>query len=646
MEPQTLAIPDTWTVQDAERLYHMDAWGSHYFCVTDTGHVGVKPQGTNGPAIDLHAVVEALKERGVRLPALVRFQDLLHTRVERLHEAFRRAIADAGYTARYQGVFPVKVNQLREVVEEILEAGRPFDYGLECGSKAELIATLPYLTDEKMLLICNGYKDADMMRLLLAGQRLGRNVIPVIERVEELDLLCSLVPDDQTTPAAFGVRVRLSTNGSGLWAESGGEGSKFGLSLAELLHLVDQVEARTQPLDFRLLHFHLGSQLASVENVRLAAYEAARVYAYLYKRGLPLQYIDAGGGLGVTYEAGNTNARAGIDYTLGQYAAAVVESIGQVCTDEGVPHPIIISESGRAVAAYHSVLVVEALDRREKGLPPSQGFHAAAHPLFDMLDAFEQHIAETDDLSALPAELETLRHETTALFRAAQLGVEQKALAEHRIWELLRAVHARALDVDASTAHSLSRQVADHYLCDFSVFRSMVDHWAIGQRFPIMPLHRLDEYPERRGTLVDLTCDSDGKVADFISTTGAKHALELHDLRPGQPYYIGVFLMGAYQDIMGDMHNLFGRVTEAHVYVDDEEPGDFYIEKVIDGQTVEDILGLVQYFPNDLERRMDKIVRAEVRSGRLRPREGVQLLDLYRGAFRYYTYLDNEQEIR
>lgn len=637
---------ETWTVQDAEARYHVHAWGSRYFYVNEAGHVGVRPLGEQGASVDLYAVVEALRERGVRTPVLVRFQDLLHTRVQRLHEAFRRAIAETGYKGRYQGVFPVKVNQLREVVEEIVEAGQPFGHGLECGSKAELIATLPYLSDPDMPLICNGYKDGDMMRLLLAGQRLGRNVIPVIERFEEFTLMRTLRPDDQTVPAGFGVRVRLSTNGAGLWAESGGEGSKFGLSLAEMLQLVAETEASGNTVAFRLLHFHLGSQLASVHNVRQAAYEGARVYAWLRKRGMPVEYIDVGGGLGVTYEAGNPDVRGGIDYTLGQYAAAIIGAIGEVCDEEGVPHPTVISESGRAVAAYHSVLVVEALDRREKGLPPDASVPVAPHLLFDTLDALGQSIETAQDLGPMPEEIEVLRQQATDLFRAGKLSLEQKASVEHRLWELMRALHRRAETHAPAVASRLEKQVADHYLCDFSVFRSMVDHWAIGQRFPILPIHRLDERPSCRGTLVDLTCDSDGKVADFICPTGSKHSLDLHDIRPSEPYYIGVFLMGAYQDIMGDMHNLFGRVTEAHVYVDDEEESGFYIEQVLDGQSVEDILQLVQYFPNDLVRRMDKIVRGEVRSGRLRPREGVQLLDLYRSAFRYFTYLDNEQEIR
>ncbi len=636
----------SWSTEVAERFYHLDAWGSHYFHVNAAGHVEVRPEGADGPTIDLYEVVRHLRGTGVKMPLLLRFQDLLHTRVERLHEAFHRAIEEAGYGGRYQGVFPVKVNQLREVVEEILEAGQKFGYGLECGSKAELVATLPFMTNTEMLLVCNGYKDADMMRLLLAGQKLGRNVIPIIERTEEFDLMRGLVPEDQTLPANFGVRVRLSTNGAGLWAESGGEGSKFGLTLSELLEVVAQTESGTRPLTFKLLHFHLGSQLASVDNVRMAVREAGRVYAYLRKRGHDVGYVDVGGGLGVTYDAGNADVPGGINYTLGQYASAIIETLRDVCDEEGVPHPTVVSESGRAIAAYHSVLIVEAIDRREKGLPPPVGLDAAPHPWFDRVDAWGARIPLADDLSGFATQIEDFREEMTQLFRSGQFTLEQKAASEYRLWTLLRKVHNRASKVDAETALALDKQVADHYLCDFSVFHSMVDHWAIGQRFPILPIHRLDEAPTHRGTLQDLTCDSDGKVASFISPTGRKYALELHDVVPSQPYYIGVFLMGAYQDIMGDMHNLFGRVTEAHIYADQDEPDGYYVEKVIDGQTVEDILGLVQYFPNDLERRMEKIVRGEIRGGRLRPREGIQLLDLYRGAFRYYTYLDNEQEIR
>lgn len=664
--PDVASVP--FTPADADRLYHVSKWGMHYFGITDDGHVSVHPMGKDGPELDLYAIAEELRAEGVQTPFLIRFQDLLHTRVARLNEAFARAIADAGYRNVYQGVFPVKVNQLREVVEEVLEAGQPYKYGLECGSKAELVATLPYLESDEMLLVCNGYKDAEMMRLLRAGQLLGKNVIPILERPEELAMLREVAKGDldgdepdAPQPAAFGVRVRLATQGAGLWSESGGEGSKFGLSFADLVALVAELRARPEPLDFRLLHYHLGSQLASAANVRLAALEAGRVYAWLHKQGLGVRYIDIGGGLGVTYDAGNAEVRGGIDYTLGEFTAAVVGAIMEACDAEGVPHPILVSESGRAVAAYHSMLVVEVVARRAKGQaePIVSGI---AHPFLDALASAEGDLdalaapsgdgapppgtASIDDtallLDGFGARLDALREDAATAFRTGEMPLVVKAEAETRLWALQRRLRDTAARMAVLTPSmvALDKALADHYLCDFSVFRSMVDHWALGQRFPIVPIHRLNEAPPHRGTLVDLTCDSDGKVASFISPAGDKHALELHDVHPGQPYLLGVFLMGAYQDIMGDMHNLFGRVTEAHVYADADEPGGYYVEQVMPGQSVEDILALVQYFPYDLVRRMDKLVRREVRHGRLRPKEGVSLLGLYRRAFSSYTYVD------
>lgn len=656
------AMPEAWTPADAMDLYHIRRWGMSYFFVNDRGHVAVRPEGPERPAIDLMDVVDELRSEGLQTPFLLRFQDLLHTRVKRLNDAFRRAIEEAGYRNVYQGVFPVKVNQLREVVEEILEAGQPFRYGLECGSKAELVATLPYLENEDMLLVCNGYKDAEMMRLLRAGQLLGKNVIPILERPEELDLLKEVANGrvagdeaDGPRPAAFGVRVKLATAGAGLWAESGGEGSKFGLSLAEIVQLAQSLRRSRSPLDFRLLHYHLGSQLSSVANVRLAALEAGRVYAWLVKQGFDVRYVDIGGGLGVTYEAGNADVRGGIDYTLGEFAAAVVGAFKEVCDAEAVPHPVLVSESGRAVAAYHSVLVVEAIGRHEKGAAARKMPRPSPHPLVEAVDALTDATRRIDDgrgrsetdpcdatVPALVARIHALRTDATDAFRDGRMPLETRAWIEGQLWDAQRALlaDARAAGTVPHDLAAFERQSADQYLCDFSVFRSMVDHWAIGQRFPIMPIHRLNQRPERRGVLVDLTCDSDGKVASFIAPDGRKHALELHDLRPNQPYFLGVFLMGAYQDIMGDMHNLFGRVAEAHVYLDEAEDDNFYVEQILPGQNVEEILASVQYFPYDLVRRMDKLVRREVKRGRIRAKEGVQLLGMYRSVFNAYTYVD------
>ncbi len=650
----TLAFEEEteWSAGRSEDLYHVRRWGDEYFSVNDAGHVVVRPIRGSDLSIDLYEVVEQLKERGIAFPALVRFQDLLKSRVEHLNEAFRGAIVDSGYEGAYHGVYPVKVNQLREVVEEILVSGAPYDYGLECGSKSELVATLPYLDAHDTLLVCNGCKDHAMYRLMLAGQRLQRRVLPVIERADEIDMLLAEARRAGLT-AEIGVRVRLTTRGAGLWSESGGENSKFGLSLTELIELMEQQEAEDLPFRVALLHFHLGSQIADIENVRKAVDEAARIYAWMHKRGRKVTYLDVGGGLGVSYEAGNPDALGMINYSLDEYARTIVDGIRRICDAERVPHPVIVSESGRAVTAHHSVLVVEAIGSRRKDLPervppPDRRIDLleSAYQIYSGLvsNGRDHDVRMLDDVLT---RARRLRSEMVARFRDGDLDVEDKASLERTYWAICVVIARRLRHVDGGELTGplaeLEQQLTDHYLCNFSIFRSMVDYWAIGQRFPIMPIHRLDEVPRRRGILVDLTCDSDGKVNTFVSPAGDKRYLELHDVHPGVPYYLGAFLMGAYQDIMGDMHNLFGRVTEAHVYADEEEPGNFYIEEMLRGATVEEQLALVQYYPNDLERRMGDLIQKEVKGGRLRPKEGVKLLNQYRQMFQHMTYLETDE---
>ena len=637
-----------WSAERSEELYFVRLWGDRYFSVNDAGHVVVQPIRGSDLSIDLYEVVDQLKERGVSFPALIRFQDLLKSRVEHLNEAFRAAITETGFEGEYHGVYPVKVNQLREVVEEILVSGEPYSYGLECGSKSELVATLPYLASHETLLICNGCKDHVMYRLMLAGQRLGQNVIPVIERADEADLLLQEARHAELT-AAYGVRIRLTTRGAGLWSESGGENSKFGLSLTELIELLERQERESLPIRPHLLHFHLGSQIADLESVQRAVEEATRIYTWMRRRGHDVRYLDVGGGLGVSYEAGNRDALGMINYSLDDYAWTIVESIKRICDAEGAPHPVIVSESGRAVTAHHSVLIVEALSCRRKDLPQSVDEPDDPTEVLTNIFGIYRELNEGDTSPGIPAidsiynRSDELRQEMVDLFRAGKIDVEQKAEFERTFWAVCVLIDGLLRECSSPertpSLTELERKLADHYLCNFSVFRSMVDHWAIGQRFPIMPIHRLDEVPRRRGILVDLTCDSDGKVATFVSPSGDKRYLELHDIQSNVPYYLGLFLMGAYQDIMGDMHNLFGRVTEAHVYADGDEPGNFYLEEMLPGATVEEQLALVQYHPNDLERRMGDLIQQAVKGGRLRPKEGVKLLNHYRQVFRNATYL-------
>ena len=637
----------SWTPADSEELYRIKAWGDAFFSISEAGNATVRPIHGQKNTIDIHSIVDDLQREGIHFPVLIRFQDILRARVIQLNEAFRDAIKEAGYTNRYMGVYPIKVNQLHEVVEEVLEAGQPFGHGLESGSKTELIATLPHLDSDDTPLLCNGYKDASMLRLILMGQRLGKNVIPVMEKYGEFERLLGLA-DEMKAPLCFGVRVRLSTSGVGRWADSGGDLSKFGVSIPELIMLVEELKQQNKTDAFVLLHFHMGSQISDIQTLKRAIKEITQIFVQLKKQGIPLKYLDVGGGLGVNYEAEYTGADASINYTLQEYANAIVYAVKEVCDSEGIEHPVLISESGRAITAHHSVLIVEVLNsyKKDEALPdfkPAKSDHAIVHELYATL----QWVNETP-ADRLPVLLEAYhdavekRHQAESLFSFGYLPLDQKGLTERLYWTICRAinsrVHAGNPDWLPPELSALDDHLVDQYLCDFSVFQSIIDHWAIGQTFPIMPIQRLDEEPTRRAVLVDLTCDSDGKVNNYVSSAEDKRFLELHELHSNEPYYLGFFLMGAYQDIMGDIHNLFGRVAEVHVYADEEEPGGYYIEKIIPGTSVEEMLAMVQYFPNDLQRRMEKIIREKVSSGAFRPKEGVDLLEQYKKAFKQSTY--------
>src|SRR5712671_298717 len=649
-----MAKEETWTVQDSEELYRVKLWGESYFCVNAEGHLEVRPIIGDPIGIDLFKVVMDLKQQRIEFPLLIRFQDLLRSRVTEINTAFRKAIEESGYQNAYISVYPIKVNQLHEVVQEILEAGRPFGFGLECGSKAELVAALPHLEDDRTLLICNGYKDSIMIRLLLIGQQLGKNVIPILEKYAELRPLMLQAKELGIIPK-FGVRVKVSATGSGKWAASGGDSSKFGISITELVRLLDDVNTYGIADGFKLLHFHLGSQILDVQNLKQAVKEIARVYATLRRRGLDIQYVNVGGGLGVNYEAGEVTSPHGINYTLEEYVNAVVYSVKEICDAEKVPHPILVSESGRALTAHHSVLIVEAIaanvrDVTEDTTVPESASHQLVNDLSRLLGSVTE---KSTRRKSVPFLLEVFhdvaekRQEASLLFELGYLTLEQKAIAERLYWAtcgtINKMVQKRSREALPKDLLAMQEQLIDQYLCDFSVFQSILDYWAIGQVFPIMPIQRLDEQPGRLATLVDLTCDSDGKVDRFISPTGTKNALELHRLNEGEPYYLGFFLMGAYQDILGDIHNLFGRVTEVHVYADAEEPDNYFVEKVIKGTTVQEILAVVQYFPNDLQRRMEQIIQQKVKEGLIRPKIGVQLLDQYSKAFHEYTYISPDE---
>jgi arginine decarboxylase len=636
-----------WTPEDSTELYRVESWGDSFFLINEKGHAAVRPFGDERLSIDFVDLIEELEHRAISVPVLVRFQDVLQARVRMLNEAFASAISEANYGNRYSGVYPIKVNQLHEVVEEVLDAGRKYGMGLECGSKGELIACLPHLTEEGMLLVCNGVKDRSMLGLILSAQRLGLNVIPVMEKYAEFEALLALA-DAQGVAPTLGVRVRLATRGSGRWSESGGARSKFGLSVPELVRLVDELERRGKPESLALLHFHIGSQIVDIQVLKRALKEMTQTYASLQQRGIPVRYIDIGGGLGVSYGAGHARGEAGVNYGLQEYANAVVFAIKEVCDAQEVPHPIIVSESGRAITAHHSVLLVPVLEghRRNGGeavkLPAEP--HPAVETLIKILDNVRNPDREPEELIEAYHDIEETRIESRTLFSLGYLELDQLAAVEELYWSIARDLLARlrpaGIDPTPAEVLELEEKLTDRYLCDFSVFQSILDHWAIDQSFPILPIDRLDEMPDRRAVLVDLTCDSDGKVSHYISALADKGVLPVHSLEADRPYYLGFFLMGAYQDIMGDTHNLFGRVAEVHVYADAEEQDNFWIERVIPGATVHEMLAQVQYFPNDLNRRMSEIVKRKIDAGVIRPKLAMDILGQYVACFNDTTYCD------
>ena len=636
--------PEPWSAERSSELYRLDAWGEGFFFINEHGHAAVRPFPENDLAIDIVQVVAEIRRRNAGFPVLIRFQDVLRARVRRLNEAFAAAVAEAGYGNVYRGVYPIKVNQLHEVVEEVLDAGKPWNMGLECGSKAELVAALPHVDDERLLL-CNGVKDRTMLSLILSAQQLGQNVLPIIEKYSEFEQLLELADAAGVRPR-LAARIRLATQGSGRWFESAGARSKFGVAIPELVRMVQELERRDYRDSLQLLHFHLGSQIADIQVLKKAVKEATQVYVSLVKQGMTVTHLDVGGGLGVNYGAGYARDEDGINYGLQEYANAVVYAVKEVCDAREVAPPVLVSESGRAITAHHSVLIVPVLGTHRPDSPLEGDLpekpHQTVKGLKKILDQMRRKNPPPEELLEAYHDAKDARNEADQLFSLGYLALDQLAAVQRLYWtvcaEVLPRLRAAELDPAPDELAELEDRLTDLYLCDFSVFQSMLDHWAIGQGFPIMPIDRLEENPNRRGVMVDLTCDSDGKVSHYISALDDKTFLPVHALQADQPYYIGIFLVGAYQDIMGDTHNLFGRVPEVHVYADAEEPGNFWIEKSISGMTVAEMLAQVQYFPNDLTRRMSELVRRKIDAGQVRPGVGMQILDQYTASFNESTY--------
>jgi arginine decarboxylase len=628
-----------WSPEDSASLYNLKGWGGKYFGVAGDGHlVAQTRRGVEG-AIDVKRVVDDVVSRGIKLPVLIRFQDILRHRVEILNESFTKAISQSQYQGKFLGVYPIKVNQLREVVEEIADAGEPYRFGLEAGSKGELMAVLAMNANDSLTIV-NGYKDEAMIRLALLGLKLGRRVIVVVEKPQELGMLLRLAREEGVKPL-IGLRAKLQTQGTGKWKYSAGHSAKFGLTTPELLAAFEEIRAASALDRVQLLHFHIGSQVTDIQAIKDAVKEAARIYAKLRQKGLPLEFLDCGGGLGVDYDGTHTTSDASTNYTLKEYAASVVQTVQEVCRQEKVPEPDLVTESGRSLTAHHSVVIVNAFG----AVAGTCGFPLKETPdEAEGVKAIRKLIRDLDAKTLAPAYHEAAGRlsEAEALFKLGFLSLEDKAKIE-ALWgefvEKLGELAPRSKNTPEEVA-AAAQSLRDQYLCNFSLFQSLPDSWAIGQVFPIIPIHRLEEQPAKRAALIDITCDSDGKITRFACAKRAGAGLPLHDLVPGEPYYLGIFLVGAYQATMGDIHNLFGRVSEVHVFSDRSVPGGYYFDKIIPGQTVRQVLSDVQYSDVELVGKVRAAVDARVRAGELKPSEGAELMSRYEAIMDEYPYFD------
>jgi arginine decarboxylase len=630
----------TWTIRDSAELYQVANWGAAFFGINERGHLQVTPQGAEGPAVDLFELVEELRGTGLRLPMLVRFSDILASRVKGLVRTFARAMQEYGYEGRYRGVYPIKVNQQRHVVEELVRFGAPHRIGLECGSKPELLVALAVLDTPGALLVCNGYKDRAYIETALLAQRLGRTPILVIDRFPELELAVRCAREMGLRPH-LGVRARLTTKGTGKWAESTGERSKFGLSAAEIVEAVDWLRGEKMLDCLELLHFHIGSQISAIRAHKDALREACRIYVGLHAMGARPTLLDVGGGLGVDYDGSQTNFHSSMNYSVQEYANDVVSSIQEACDETGVPHPDLVTEAGRAMTAHHSVLVFDVLGVSELRHAEAPQAVAEDEPkvLHDLYELWG-HISRKNALESWH-DLLSAKEEAATAFSLGYLDLRARARVEKLFQanceKLLRVV--RELPQVPEELEDLEKTLADTYYGNFSVFQSLPDHWGFKQLFPVMPIHRLDVEPTRQGTFADLTCDSDGKIGQFIDQHDVRDVLPLHPWTGG-PYYMGVFLVGAYQEILGDLHNLFGDTDAVHVRVDPD--GRPHVAHVVGGDRVREVLEYVEYDRDSLVAQVRATIERACEHGELSLEESSRLLKRYEQALEETTYLSRE----
>lgn len=631
-----------WSVEDAINEYQISRWGDGYFTVNQKGELSVAPsKNSEDSLISVAEIIKEMKEENIAFPCVIRFHDILRSQVKNINELFRATIEEASFNGGYFGVYPIKVNQLREVVEEVVDAGLDYSYGLEAGSKAELLTILAYNKNPRALTILNGYKDKDYLRLALLGTQIGKNVVIVIEKFSEIHTLMEVIKETGVTPM-IGVRAKLTSKASGKWADSSGEFAKFGLSVPEIVELVAFLKQNDMLSALKLFHFHVGSQIPDIRTIKECITEGARIYADLIKLGAPIEYFDVGGGVGVNYDGSRSNQPSSINYSLGDYVGDVVYILRDICNDSGVKHPNIVNEAGRIITAHHSCVVTNVFGNVELAKPKeiSTESNSEDHLLLRNIKHLYRELNHSN-YQDVYNDACIIKDEALSAFKLGVIDLISRSTIEGLYWNICHQILSMTENEKyvPGEIKKLKYILADKYLCNFSVFQSTPDSWAINQILPVVPIKKLDQAPSKEVTLADITCDSDGKISCFLGPDGHQPTLALHEIKKGEEYPIGVFLTGAYQDVMGDMHNLFGRLNEVHVYSDSEDPKGFYIEEIIHGNSSAEVLSIMQYNPAEMCKMVKKQIDNKVKAGTIKPRTGVKLQDFFENRIKDYTYL-------
>ena len=633
---------NNWTIEDAEELYRVKRWGAGYFEIGENGNLKITPsQNNESLRIDFKSVIDEIRAEGIQFPVVVRFHDILRAQVAKLNQVFRDTISNAEYQGHYMGVYPVKVNQMREVVEEVVDAGEPFQFGLEAGSKAELLTVLAYNTNPGALTILNGYKDEEFMRLAFMGLLMGRRIIIVVEKFSELYTIAKLAKELKITPE-IGLRAKMSVRGRGKWAGSAGDRAKFGLSTSELVSAVRYLKNEGLDDRLKLLHFHIGSQLTDIRAIKDAVTEGARIYAELRHLGANLEFVDVGGGLGIDYDGSASTNESSRNYSIKEYVGDIVYGMQEICDAEGVPHPNLVSESGRALTAHHSCVVTEIVSEiKPTGSQSVLACDPNEHFIVSNIRDLSENLDRYPNSQEIYNDAGDWKEQALNAFKLGVLNLEQLATVETLYWQIMQVIQQRMKQEEfiPEELKELEVQMASQYLGNFSVFQSAADTWAIDQILPVVPITRMNEEPTVTCSIADITCDSDGKIDNFIGEDGVAPTIKMHELKPDEHYYIGLFLTGAYQDVMGDMHNLFGRLNEVHIFSYDDDPEDFYIEEIVRGSSVEHVLNIMQYHPKTMAQDVKRVIDKKISDGELKPRDGVKWIDFYEACLEGYTYL-------